>query len=303
MQLYLNQNGVLQEIIEKPFKLERDLQKLFEANLEPLMGLKVVKSEFSIKNARIDTLAFNSQSKAFTVIEYKRDKNFSVIDQGFMYLALMLEAWAEVLLEYNAQAKNPMRRNDVDWSQSRAVFVAPSFTDVQVQSTNFRDLPIELWEVVQYANNTIIVKQTERSKAAGSFNTIAAGNAQIKKVADIVKVITEDQHLAYAGETMSELYQKFRTAILNLSDGIEVKPQKAYIAFKKKHNIVDIEIQKKSLKLWINARFGSLDDPKHIAKDVSKLGHYGNGDYEIKIKNDGDLEYIMSLVKQAMKKV
>ena len=34
----------------------------------------MVKSEFSIKGKRIDTLAYDSQSNAFTIIEYKRDK-------------------------------------------------------------------------------------------------------------------------------------------------------------------------------------------------------------------------------------
>jgi len=37
MQIYVNQNGTLQEVVEKPFKLEGDLQKLFEANLEKLV--------------------------------------------------------------------------------------------------------------------------------------------------------------------------------------------------------------------------------------------------------------------------
>lgn len=34
---------------EKPFKLEREIQLLFESNLNELMNLQLVKSEFSIK--------------------------------------------------------------------------------------------------------------------------------------------------------------------------------------------------------------------------------------------------------------
>jgi predicted transport protein len=298
MQLFVNQSGVLQEIAEKPFKLERDLQKLFESNLDQLMGLTVVKSEFTVKNCRIDTLAFDSQSKAFTIIEYKRDKNFSVIDQGFMYLALMLENRAEFLVEYNEQKKSSMKRNDLDWSQSRVVFVAPSFTEVQVQAANFKDLPIELWEFGQYVNNVVVVKQIGKSRAAGSFKTVAVGNAEIKKVAAEVAVVTEEDHTAYAGAAVAELYEKFKGAILNLASGIEIKPQKVYIAFKKKRNIVDIELQKHGLKLWINAPFGSINDSKGLAKNVAGIGHFGNGDYEIKATDDSDLEYIMSLIKQ-----
>jgi predicted transport protein len=99
---------------------------------------------------------------------------------------------------------------------------------------------------------------------------------------------------------IAELYEKFKSGILNLSSGIEVKPQKTYIAFKKKRNIVDIELQKNALKLWLNAPFGSIHDAKGIAKSVANVGHYGNGDYEIKVTSDSELEYILSLIKQRM---
>lgn len=57
MALYIKQTGKLKEVNEKPFKLEKDIQKVFEANLYSLMSLELVKSEFTIKNKRID-LAF-----------------------------------------------------------------------------------------------------------------------------------------------------------------------------------------------------------------------------------------------------
>ena len=89
MILYSNQVGKLTEIKENPFRLEKDIQKVFEANIFSIMGLELVKSEFTIKNKRIDTLAFDKQNGAFIIIEYKRDKNISVVDQGFTYLSLM----------------------------------------------------------------------------------------------------------------------------------------------------------------------------------------------------------------------
>lgn len=35
------------------------------------MDLQLVKSEFAIKNKRIDTLAYDRQTNAFTIIEHK----------------------------------------------------------------------------------------------------------------------------------------------------------------------------------------------------------------------------------------
>ena len=36
-----------------------------------------------------------------------------------------------------------------------------------------------------------------------------------------------------------------------------------------------------------------------ISRDVSKIGHYGNGDYEIKVNGDTDLDYLMVMIKQS----
>ncbi|MDN6577103.1 MAG: transporter, partial [Lactiplantibacillus plantarum] len=35
---------------------------------------------------------------------------------------------------------------------------------------------------------------------------------------------------------------------------------------------------------------------------VSSIGHWGNGDYEVIIKDDTQIEYILSLIKQAWEK-
>jgi RecB family endonuclease NucS len=119
----------LEYIKEKSFKLEREIQEMTEQNLKLIFGLDFVKSEFSLNNFRIDTLAFDYDSNSFVIIEYKRDKNFSVIDQGYAYLSLMLNNKADFILEYNEKQGKILKRADVDWSQSRVMFISPSFTN------------------------------------------------------------------------------------------------------------------------------------------------------------------------------
>ena len=300
MILYSNQVGKLTEIKENPFRLEKDIQKVFEANIFSIMGLELVKSEFTIKNKRIDTLAFDKQNGAFIIIEYKRDKNISVVDQGFTYLSLMLENKADFIVEYNESLKQNLKREDVDWSQTRVAFVSTNFTDNQIQATNFKDIAIELWEIKQFDNDTVIISPIKKSNAAESIKPLTQNKEALKKVTEEIKVYTEEDHIDKASETTSELYEKFKKAILNLADGIEVIPKKHYIAFKKGSNITDISILKKSLKIFINAKTAQLDDPKKIAQDVSNIGHWGNGDYQVQVEDDSNLEYIMSLVKQVL---
>jgi predicted transport protein len=300
MTLYTHQAGQLKAIKEKPFKLEKDIQQVFEQNLGVIMGLELVKSEFSIKNRRIDTLAYDPEAHAFIIIEYKRDKNHSVVDQGFTYLSLMLENKADFILEYNESLKRSMKREEVDWSQTRVAFVSTSFTENQRQATNFKDIAIELWEVKQYENDTIAINPIKKSVSAESIKPLTQNKEALKTVTEEIKVYTEEDHTQRVSEEIQELYFKFKTAILNLSDDIEVQPKKDYIAFKKGKNIADITILKKSIKLWINLKKGKLDDPKNIMEDVSNKGHWGNGDYQVSVENDSNLEYIMSLVKQVV---
>ena len=301
MALYKNISNNLKEIKEKPFKLEKDIQKLFEANLETIMNLTVVKSEFTIKSKRIDTLAYDKQNNAFIIIEYKKDKNNSVVDQGFTYLSLMLENKADFIIEYNETQKQSLKREEVDWSQTRVVFVSPSFTENQIQATNFKDIAIELWEVKQYEDNTVAIAAIKKSNGAESIKPITQNKEVFKKLNEEIKVYTEQEHLSIANENIAELYEKFKIAIQNLTDDIQIKPKRREIGFLKSNKIfADVCIQKKGLKFWINLKKGKLNDPKKLATDVSNVGHWGNGDYQIQTENSKDLEYIMSLVKQAI---
>ena len=302
MALYtIKNNGQLEQIREFDFKLEKEIQKLTEENLSTIFGLDFIKSEFSLNNFRIDTLAFDKDAGSFVIIEYKRDKNFSVIDQGYAYLSLMLNNKADFILEYNETQKDTLKRTDIDWSQSKVMFISPSFTSYQKEAINFKDLPIELWEIKRYNNNTVNYSRIQTAGAQESVKTISRQDENIEKVSNEIKVYTEEEHLNSGTDEIKELYEKFKKAILNL-DELEVQPKKKYIAFVGNTNVVDVNIQKNALKIHINLKKGELDDSKHLTRDVSEIGHYGNGDFELQIRNDENLEYIMSLIKQSIKK-
>lgn len=300
MKLYTKTKNNITLLKEVSFKLEKDIQNLFESQLSELVGLQLVKSEFTIKNKRIDTLAFDPQNKAFIIIEYKRSKSNSVVDQGFTYLNLMLENKADFIVEYNESCKDSIQRKDVDWSQTRVIFVSTSFTENQKLATNFKDIAIELYEVKQYEGGIIAINPIKKSSSATSIQPLTEKDEAIKNVTREIKVYSEEDHLANKSEEITELYEAYKDAILNLTDNIEIQARKDYIAFKKNSNIADITIQRKGLKMWINLKKGNLDDPKKITRDVSETGHWGNGDYELLITDTDNLEYIMSLVKQAI---
>ena len=303
MQIYQTKEQKLVELTEDPFRLEKEIQSLFESNLYSFTGLEFIKSEFTIKNNRIDTLAFDPESQAFVIIEYKRERNYSVIDQGVSYLNLMLEYKADFIVEYNESQSQHLKRQDVDWSQTRIIFVSPSFTDFQKQSTNFKDLGIELWEIKRYQDGIVSVNPLQKTKSAPSIKQVQIVESEdIKKIAKEIQQYDEDYHLADKTDDIKELYERFRDAILNLAPDLEINAQKLYITFKKsKRNVVYIEVQKKILRFTLNAKIGSLDDPKTLLRDVSTIGHWGVGDYRMDVSDTENLEYILSLIKQLLK--
>ena len=130
MDLYKLNKSQLESIDKKSFDLEKDIQSLVESNTESLFNLDFISTEFTIGQFRIDSLCFDNETKSFVIIEYKKGSSYSVIDQGYSYLSVMLNNKSDFILEYNENIDKNLKRGDIDWSQSRILFVSPSFNSV-----------------------------------------------------------------------------------------------------------------------------------------------------------------------------
>lgn len=299
--LYSIKDSKIKSIKENDFRLEKEIQTLSEANLEVLFGLKFIATEFSINNFRLDTLAFDKESNAFIIIEYKRGRNESLIDQGYTYLNILLDRKADFVLKYNEVFNSNLRINDIDWAQSRVIFISPKFTDYQIKANDFKNNPIELIQITRYENDIIEIDKIK--KTSNVKFEIQNGNDEniLNKVDKEIKVYNEEDHLNGVTENIIQLYSDLKNKILEW-DNVDIEVKKLYIAFKGKNNITDVVIQNKALKLFINLKKGELEDYNAFARDISNVGHWGNGDYEILISNDDNLEYVLSLIKQSWKK-
>jgi predicted transport protein len=304
MELYkISENKRLAIIKPEDFKIEREMQNIVQANVEQLFGDKFLSSEFTVGNYRLDTVAFDEELKSFVILEYKNMTKSSVIDQGYSYLNTLLNHKADFILLYNHFYGVNESESYFDWSQIKVIFVAKGFTQYQKDAVNNPVLPIELYEVNKYTNDYVIVNKIEKNNLGQTAHThVAAKPKSVQSVKDVssIALYTEEDHLSNGSEEIRRLYQAFKDAILSWDSTIEVKPVKLYIGFRiHKHNFIDIQIQKKQLKIWINCPEGELDDSLGLARNVKHIGHWGNGDYELVVKDDTNLEYILSLAKKA----
>jgi len=311
MDLYSNDKGSLKRIDPKPFKLEKDIQSMVEANSKEIFDLQFVSTEFHIDSFYLDSVFFDEENKSFVVVEYKKTKSFSVIDQGYTYLSLMLNNKSDFILEYNEKyPEDALKKKDVDWSQSRVIFISTGYTTYQINSVNFKDVPFELWEIKQYGNNTIGLSHITPTSKESIQSVGTSGNSLVKTVANEVKVYSESDLLRKCSESTLALWSDLQNRFNEL-DNINYVTRKHYIGIRKgKKTVTYVHFYKSKLLLHMvrgniykgkkSKAFFTLDDSKNLAK----MGDHNFKDgtvrkyYEMNIQNVDDTDYIMILCKQ-----
>jgi predicted transport protein len=102
--------------------------------------------------------------------------------------------------------------------------------------------------------------------------------------------------------SMVQLYEAFRKEVLALDPCVTEEFLKLYVAYKAETNFVDVVPQAKRLRLSLNLAFHEIDDPRHVCRDVTNLGRWGNGDVEVSLSTLNELPYVMGLVRQSLEK-
>lgn len=297
--MIIRNNKVLKEV---DFVNEKELQSYFEKNIESILSFKFVATEFSVGSFRIDTLAFDEEAMAFKIIEYKNVKNHSLVDQGYTYLKLMLERKADFVLQYNLKNGSNLSINDVDWSQSRIIFVSPVFTPYQLNATDFKNIPVDLYKVTKYEDDIVdidLIQKTSNVKIEE-----VKMNYSNDAVANEIKVYTEEDHFARGSNELKIVYETLKEKVLQLDD-IDVDVRKICISFKGSKNIIDVEFYRSFIQISVNMKKGTLDDPNgimscYITDDGKKIGHHGAGDYYISIRHTSEIDQLIPIIRQSL---
>lgn len=114
---------------------------------------------------------------------------------------------------------------------------------------------------------------------------------------EIQNIINEAKSRYAQGEQIES-----KEKIVALDESIIVEPKAKYIAYKLATNFVDIVVKQYGLKIFLNVPSGELNDPHNIARDLTKpkkIGHWGNGDYEVKLEKEEEIDQVFELIKQS----
>jgi hypothetical protein len=316
MDLYNIKKNKLEEVQRIPFELEKDIQSLIEENVENLFNLEFVSTEFSVGDFRLDSLCYDNETNSFVVIEYKRGSSYSVIDQGYSYMSVMLNNKSDFILEYIEKTGKSLKKSEVDFSQSRILFISQSFNSYQKNSVNFKDVPFELWEIKKYSNGTVSLNQHLSSSKESIQNIEGGKNSVIKDVGKEVKSYEESDHTSKSNKSLVQNWERLKEKFIEM-EGVEVVPKKNYITlmcggktvtyFGFRKDKILIEMGRGNL-LTDGSRsknFFDMDDPKKLSTEYSwtwKSGTKGNT-YKIEFRKDTNIEYLIYLIKQKYKNI
>lgn len=282
---------------DSQFKKEKELQTFTENNLQELFGLEFIATEFNIESFWLDSLAFDVNTKSFVIIEYKKVENFSLMDQGQTYLNLVLDHKADVLLEYNNKRGKNLGKNDIDWSQTRVIFIGPKFNTYQKRALS-PNLPFELWEVGLYEGGFIEYDQV--NPVGGDKKNEKKVTASLSGTAakEIVTFTVED-HLKKSITSIQDLFQELREEIFKLDGRVQEKPVGNYIGYKVSwYNFVSVHFYKEKLKITV--RKETLNDPEHKFKKIPTSYAWGKTPlWWVEINSSKDLNYVFPVIKES----
>ena len=112
----------------------------------------------------------------------------------------------------------------------------------------------------------------------------------------------EDHPYLDTGTLMRPLFEALRQELLGLDECVTEEFLKLYVAYKAETNFVDVVPQASRLRLSLNMKFHELHDSLGLAKDVTNVGRWGNGDVEVALSSTSELPYVMGLIRQAFEK-
>jgi len=294
MPLYkISSTSKISQLKPSTFRNERSLQELFEGNLDILLGVRFIASEFSTgdrQRGRIDTLGLDEDGSP-TIIEYKKTSKDNVINQGLFYLDWLVDHQGDFTLAAREAFFDDI---DIDWSHPRLILIAESFSRYDEFAVNRIGANIELWEYRRYSDNMLYLEPmfvTQKSRV----------EIDTSDDAQEIPIYTIDDHLEGKNRELANIFSALQERIMGLDeDGdISERPLKTYIGYKHGTNFCEVRVQTNEIKLWVDIAPSVLDDPFELGRDVTGIGHYGTGDIEVRLSDLSNLNNVMYLIEQS----
>ncbi|WGM45442.1 hypothetical protein KOAAANKH_00305 [Brevundimonas sp. NIBR10] len=302
----LGQPGVTELPTQSP-QVEKSLQNLFEKNLETILGVRFLASEYStgpVHGGRIDSLGIDEDGSP-VIIEYKRSLNENVINQGLFYLDWLMDHKKEFQwLVMDVLGQDVATK--VEWSAPRLICIAGDFTRYDGHAVKQINRSIELIRYRRFADELLMIEQVHTPRIA-KITVPASSSVEVASVPAnaISKGPSQSQLIAYrignASPELREIYDSLAASLLGMGDDVQMKEVKLYVAFKRIKNFACVEVfpQAKVVTAFLKLNPDTVVLEEGFTRDVRKIGHFGTGDLEVSMRTLDDLAKAQPLLQRA----
>lgn len=289
IKLFRQSGETLEQLSTPEMPLEKALQTLFERNLETLLGVRFLASEYITTNGgRMDTLGIDENGYP-VIIEYKRDRSENVINQGLFYLDWLMDHRGDFeILVRDKFGKEAAQA--IEWSAPRLICIASDFTKYDTHAVKQMSRNIELIRYRAFSHDLLLLDLLTSVSTAPTPTILPTGKVN--------KYKTNSESLADASEDLANLYADIETFMISLGDDVVKKELRFYFAFKRIKNFACVEIKPSinTIKLYLKVNPDSIQLEEGFTRDVRNVGHFGTGDLEVTLKTHVDFERAKDLI-------
>jgi predicted transport protein len=275
--------------------LEKPLQTLIEANLEPLLGIRFLATEYSTgktHGGRIDSLGLD-ENNCPVILEYKRSVGENVINQGLFYLDWLMDHQAEFKLLVMDKL-GTTAADAIDWSAPRLVCIAADFTKYDGHAVQQINRNIELIRYRRFGEELLLLELANATSGGNGRPTVSKAAKLATAEENPPKSAPRDRSfsewLPLLPAHLMELLSSLEDYVTSLGDDVQRKELRLYLAFKRLKNFATVVAQKNRLVLYLHLNPKDLEPLPAIGRDVSQQGHWGTGDLELSLTSQVDLD-------------
>ncbi|MCY4588953.1 MAG: DUF5655 domain-containing protein [Bryobacterales bacterium] len=294
IKLFALDAGSAKEIPGSATSLEKSLQRLIEQNLETMLGIRLLGSEYSTgpkHGGRIDTLGLDENTSP-VIIEYKRATNQNVINQGLFYLDWLLDHRAEFKLLVQERLGEGAAKT-IDWTAPRLLCIAGGFTRYDEHAVQQMNRNIELIRYRRFGKNLLMLELVNAIVAKQG----TSGGGATETTSSNKKTMSDK--LATIDGSLEDLYQALRTHLLALGDDVQEKTLKFYVAFKRLRNFARVKVHpgKGVISVVLNVNPDTITLEQGFTRDFRNVDWAG--DLEVTIRTREDLERAKPLLQMS----
>ncbi|MFE9801467.1 DUF5655 domain-containing protein [Streptomyces goshikiensis] len=280
--------GSAVEISARPAEVERHLQDVVEANMEAMLGVRFLASEYStgpVHRGRIDSLGLDENGSP-VVVEYKRGRDAGLITQGLFYLAWLTDHRAEfqqlVRERFGADAAS-----QVLWSSPRLICVAEDYTRYDLHAVREIRRTIDLVRYSYFGAGLLALEPVAKATAGANEHSAQRCRKPVGSVG------MREGSKAGLRSALDELLQ-------GLGDDVSSVDRKQYRAYRRLRNFACVShAHQQEVVVTLRLAPKDIDFVEGFTRDVSQIGHHGTGDVEVRLRTEADLNRAEPLLRMS----